>query len=103
MANAVQTRYVAECFWAGVQEEDLRELDRRIVASVLNVAVDGEPVRYLGWLLVIDDEVVLVQFEGPMGTVRRVAEHAGIPFGRILTALHAPWSPNPPADEEVLR
>jgi Ethanolamine utilization protein EutJ (predicted chaperonin) len=101
MANALRTSYVAECFWAGVQEEDLRELDRRIEASVVAVAGDGEPVRCLGWLLVIDDEVVLVLFEGSMGTVRRVAEHAEIPFGRILRAAHAPWPPNPPTGEEI--
>jgi hypothetical protein len=91
MANAVRTSYLAECFWGGVQEPDLRELDRRIVASVAAFAGAYEPVRYLGWLLVIDDEVVLVLFDGPLGTVRRVAEHAGIPFGRILQVAHASW------------
>ena len=100
MANAVRTSYIAECFWSGVREEDLRVLDRRIGASVGAVAGDGEPVRYLGWLLVIDDEVVLVLFDGPIGTVRRVAEHAEIPFGRILQVAHASWPSNPPADEE---
>ena len=102
MANAVRTCYVAECFWVGVREEDLRALDRRIGASVVAVAGDGEPVRYLGWLLVIDDEVVLVLFDGPIGTVRRVAAHAGIPFGRILQVAHASWPANPPADEKEL-
>ena len=100
MANVVRTTYVAECFWAGVQEEDLRELDRRIEASAAAVAGDGEPVRYLGWLLVIDDEVVLVLFEGSAGAVRRVAEDAGVPFGRLLQAAHTPLPPHPPTDEE---
>jgi hypothetical protein len=101
MPNAPRITYVAECYWAGVQEEDLRELDRRIEASVVAVAGDGKPARYLGWLLVIDDEVVLVLFEGPVGTVRRVAEHAEIPFGRLLQVAHAPRTPNSAADEEV--
>jgi Ethanolamine utilization protein EutJ (predicted chaperonin) len=96
MANPVRTSYVAECFWPDVREADLRELDRRIKASVVAVADDREPVHYLGWLLVIDDEVVLVLFNGPIGTVRRVADHAEIPFGRILQAAHAPWPPDPP-------
>jgi hypothetical protein len=100
MANAVRTSYVAECFWSGVREEDLHALDRRIGASVGALAGDGEPVRYLGWLLVIDDEVVLVLFDGPIGTVRRVAEHAEIPFGRILQVARASRPSNPPADEE---
>ena len=102
MANAVHTRYVAECFWAGVRQEDLHQLDRRIEASVEAVAGEGEPVRYLGWLLVIDDEVVLVLFEGAGGTVRRVAEHAEIPFGRILAVAYAPWPRNRAADEEAM-
>ena len=91
MANTVRTGFVAECFWPGVDEEDLRDLDRRIEASVTTLAGEGEPVRYLGWLLVIDDEVVLVEFAGPIGTVRRVAEHAKVPFGRILQAAHTSW------------
>ena len=101
MAHAVRTRYVAECFWDGVREEDLRDVGRRIQASVVAVAGDSEPVRYLGGLLVIDDEVVLLVFEGPIGGVRRVAEHARIPFGRVLRVAYAPWPPNPPADEEA--
>jgi hypothetical protein len=103
MTTAVRTSYVAECFWVGVRQEDLRELDRRVRAAVMAVAGDGEPVRYQGWLLVIDDEVVLVLFEGPIGAVRRVAEHAEIPFGRILRAAYAPLPADGPADKEELQ
>ena len=60
------------------------------------VASDGDPVRYLGWLLVIEDEVVLVLFNGPMGTIRRVAEDAEVPFGRLLQATLAPCLRNAP-------
>lgn len=91
---------VAECFWDGVREEDLRDLGRRIQASVVAVAGDGGPVRYLGGLLVVDDEVVLLAFEGPMDAVRRVAEHAQIPFGRILRIVCAPW-PTVPTKENL--
>jgi hypothetical protein len=99
MAHPVPTRYVAECFSDGVREEDLREFGRRIQASV--VALGDGAVRYLGGLLVIEDEVVLLEFEGPIGPVRRVAEHARIPFGRILRVVHAPWPPNPTDDRET--
>ena len=102
MANAGRTCYLAECFWAGVRATDLHDLDQRIDAAVLALAGHGEPVRYLGWLLVTDDEVVLVFFEGPMGTVRRVAEHAEIPFERILQAVRAPWPPSNSTDKELL-
>jgi hypothetical protein len=98
MGNTQPTSYVAECFWPGVDEADLRALDRRIGASVGAVAGDGEPVRYLGRLLVIDDEVVLILLDGPIGAVRRVAEHAGVPFGRILRTAHV-LSPNPPTED----
>jgi Ethanolamine utilization protein EutJ (predicted chaperonin) len=101
MVNPKRTSYVAECFWAGVLDDDLHELDRRIEASVAAVAGD-ERVRCLGWLHVIDDEVVLVLFEGPIGVVRRVAEHAEIPFGRILQVGYATWPPDTPADVEEL-
>ena len=83
------TGYVAECFWPDVGEADLHELDRRIEASVEAVAGGDDPVCYLGRLLVIDDEVVLVLFEGSIATVRRVAEQAEVPFGRLLHAAHA--------------
>src|SRR5882757_6204813 len=98
MADHLPTSFVAECFWPDVQERDLRELDRRIEASVAAVA-GRPPVRYLGRLLVIDDEVVLVLFDGPEETVRRVAQHADLPFGRILRAAHTPSSP--PTEETL--
>lgn len=89
MSYAPTTSYLAECFWPDVHEDDLSELDRRIEASVEAVAGGGDPVHYLGRLLVIDDEVVLVLFEGSIATVRRVAEQAEVPFGRLLHAAHA--------------
>jgi hypothetical protein len=103
MATAALTCYVAECFWAGLREEHLGEVGRRIEASVGRVVGDGGPVRYLGWLLVLDDEVVLLLFEGPRGTVQRVAEHAALPFGRILQVTLSPWPSNPAADEEAMQ
>jgi hypothetical protein len=92
MASAVGTSYVAECFWSGVREDDLTELDRRIEASVAELASHGEPIRYLGSMLIIDDEVVLCLFEGPIAAVRQVARQAAIPFERILRSTRAPGS-----------
>lgn len=90
MADAERTRYIAECFWAGVREQDLRDLEERIDAAVAATLSGHEPpVRCLGWLLVLDDEVVLVLFEGPLGSVQRVARDAGIPYERLLNASHA--------------
>lgn len=87
MARATGTGYIAECFWAGVRDDDLRDLDRRLAASVAEQTGHGAPARYLGSLLIVDDEVVLCLFEGPIAAVRLVAERAGVPFERILNSV----------------
>jgi hypothetical protein len=86
------TQWVAECFWPGVREEDLRDLDHRVVHTASELAQRGDPVRYLGSLQITDDDVVLFLFEGAMSSVRQVAERAGIRAERLLhctrTAIH---------------
>jgi hypothetical protein len=84
--------YIAECFWPGVQEADLVALDDRVARSAAELAHDADMVRYLGSLLLREDEVVLCRFEGSEPAVRRIAEGAGIPFERILEAGHSPWT-----------
>lgn len=95
MRQRRETEYLAECFWPGVRESDLGELDRRAVASVADLARAGEQVRYLGSLLMAEDEVVLCRFEGSETAVRRAAERAAVPFERILLAARSPWPPAP--------
>jgi hypothetical protein len=89
--------YLAECFWPGVREADLSALDDRATASTAELSAGGEIVRYLGSLLMPQDEVVLCRFEGSELAVRRAAERAAIPFERILEARHSPWATGPPA------
>jgi hypothetical protein len=86
------TSFVAECFWIGVGEDDLRGLDERAEKSVTDVSTGGEPVRYLGSVLMRSDEVVLCFFEGSAAGVRRAAELAQIPFERILETAGSPWA-----------
>ena len=74
--------FIAECFWPDVRDEDIRALDARI-ATYLTA-----DVRYLGSILLRDDEVVLCGFEGPAAVVREVAERAEIPFERILATTY---------------
>jgi hypothetical protein len=76
--------FVAECFWTGVKESDLVALDRRVEDCVAGMAQDGHSVRYLGSMLMREDEVVMCFFEGSAANVRRAAELAEIPFERIL-------------------
>jgi hypothetical protein len=80
--------FVAECFWPGVREADLRALDERAQAAA---AAAGGAVRYLGAILLREDEVVLCRFEGGAAAVRRAAEEAAIPFERILETAQSPW------------
>ena len=79
MAEPVAS-YVAECYWPDVREEEVRTLDRRIADSLV------DDVRYLGSVLIRDDEVVLCHFEGTADAIRRVAERAEVPYERLLAA-----------------
>ena len=84
--------FVAECFWIGVGDDDLRLLDERVAKSAGALAAGGENVRYLGSVLMRSDEVVLCFFEGSAAGVRRAAELAEIPFERILETAGSPWA-----------
>lgn len=75
---------MAECFWVGVNEEDLTALDRRVEACIAEMTNEGQQIRYRGSMLMREDEVVMCFFEGSSDNVRRVAELARIPFDRIL-------------------
>ena len=92
--------FVVECFWTGVSEDDLPPLDERAQRSVAVLAREGEQVRYLGSLLMREDEVVLCFFEGSAASVRRAAERAAIPFERILQTAGS-GGPVPPATNET--
>ena len=77
MAERVES-FVAECYWPDVHEDDVRALDRRIADSLEN------DVRYLGSVLIREDEVVLCHFEGTADAIRRVAKRARVPYERLL-------------------
>jgi hypothetical protein len=81
--------FVAECFWPDVREQDVRDLDLRIVASA-GALGPAAGVRYLGSILIREDEVVLCQFEGPLAAVREVVERAAVPLDRLLATAVAP-------------
>jgi Protein of unknown function (DUF4242) len=83
--------YLAECFLPGIDEPAVRELDERAGRGAVEVSTAASPVRYLGSLLMREDEVVLCLFEGSAEAVHRAAERAEIPFERILEATRSPW------------
>jgi len=84
--------FVAECYWPDVHDEQVRTLDQRIAASL------ADDVRYLGSVLIREDEVVLFHFEGTAAAIRRVAERAHVPYERLLaTTISVPrLSEGPP-------
>lgn len=92
MVEPDDVSFVAECYWVGVDDTDLVALDERAQASAAELTAEGEPVRYLGSILMRADEVVLCLFKGSASSVRRAAERADIPFERILEATRSPWS-----------
>ena len=90
MVEAPTVGLVGECYWPGVVESDLQALDERLRASTAALQRRGEPVRYLGSILLQADEVVLCQFEGTAAAVREVAERSQVPFERILESTITP-------------
>jgi len=86
------TSFVAECFWIGVTDDDLRRIDERAAAAVEELDSKEDHVRYRGSVLMRSDEVVLCFFEGSAAGVRRAAEAAAIPFERILETASSPWA-----------
>jgi hypothetical protein len=97
MESRPTTEYVAECFWPGVDESAVRALDARAARSAAELTRGGTPVRYLGSLLMREDEVVLCLFEGELAPVRKAAEQALVPFERILEAAGSPWPVTDPS------
>jgi hypothetical protein len=73
-----ESSFVAECYWPDVHEEEVRTLDQRITDSL------ADDVRYLGSVLIREDEVVLCHFEGTADAIRQVAERARVPYERLL-------------------
>lgn len=71
--------FVAECYWPDVNEHAVRAVEERITACAAEL-----DVRYLGSILLRDDEVVLCQFEGTADAVRQVVVSAQVPFERLL-------------------
>jgi hypothetical protein len=91
MPDEQASRHLAECFWPGVSERDQRLLDQRAELSASELSSPREPVRYLGSILIPEDEVVLCLFEGSQTAVQRAAERAQIPFERILATSRSSW------------
>jgi Protein of unknown function (DUF4242) len=83
--------YLAECFWPGVSEAQLNELDSRAAEAAVAGSGSGAHVRYCGSILIPQDEVVFCFFEGPSATVvEATARRASVPFARIVESTGVP-------------
>jgi hypothetical protein len=82
--------FVVECFWPGVDQQSVDALDDRAAAAARSLAGQGQHLRFVGSILLIDDEVVLCEFEGEEPLVRRASEAAEIPFARIVRSTRSP-------------
>ena len=90
MVDAKVGGFVAECFWPDVNEDAVRVVDERIAACAHALNVSGVHVRYLGSILLREDEVVLCRFEGTAAVVRQVVDCAEVPYERILESTNYP-------------
>lgn len=82
------TEYLAECLWPGVTETELARLDARAREAADATAGTSEDVRYLGSMLMPEDEVVFFLFSGPSANaVQALAASAEIPFERIVESV----------------
>jgi hypothetical protein len=90
------SEFVVECLWPDVRESDLRVLDERVREHAERLALAGLPVRYIGSMLLREDEVVFCLFEGELDAVREVAKAAEIPFERMLETARSTWNLHQP-------
>jgi hypothetical protein len=82
--------HIAECLLPGVTEALAEALGQRVRAEVARSA--RRRVRFLGSLLMPEDEVLLCLFSGTRAEVLAVSERADLPFERILGCVALSWA-----------
>ena len=88
MPERRSTEYLAECLWPGVTETALAVLDARARDAADATVGTSAGVRYLGSMLMPEDEVVFFLFSGPSAdAVEALAASAEIPFERIVESV----------------
>jgi hypothetical protein len=75
--------FIAECFWPDVSPEQVGER-----AAQLQHDAAGMSVRFVGAILVPDDDVVFYLFDDcSAAAVREVCRRAAIPVDRIVRSV----------------
>ncbi len=82
---------MVERYWPGVCDADVDALAVRLRAAAGRLAAQGEPIRYLGSVLLVGDDVVQCRFESDdADAVVWLNERAGAQFDRLLSARAYP-------------
>jgi hypothetical protein len=81
--------YVAERYLPGVTVEQLLDAARRARRAAAEMTAAGTPVTYLRSTFLAGDQTCYCLFEGPSEqAVRQANDTAGIPYERIIPAVH---------------
>jgi hypothetical protein len=81
--------YVAECYWLGVTRAKLAEAVSQAQEAAHELSREGDPVRVTGSLLIPADETAFLFIDaGSIDGARALGERAGVPFERIVEAIH---------------
>jgi hypothetical protein len=79
----------AELYMPGVTPEQLLDTARRTKAASAEMTAEGTRLTYLSSTLLSADETCYCLFQGDSAqAVRQANDRAGIPYERILVALH---------------
>jgi hypothetical protein len=83
--------YLVECYWPGVTPDAASEAGGRLEEVTRQLAETGHRVRYLGTLLIADDEVVFCRVRADArDEVEQASVRAGLRYDRILE--YKEWS-----------
>jgi hypothetical protein len=87
--------YLVECFWPGLTRETVLAADSRVRSRVTQLCEEGSHLRYLGSLLLSQDEVVFFQFQASSPEqVSLASTEAGISFERVVESVRVESAPS---------
>lgn len=79
------TTFMAECFWPGVSAQKVADVGERVRQASYAISCDDGCARYLGSILVLQDEIALFLLEAAsIDAAGELARQAAIPSERIL-------------------
>lgn len=84
LANRAGNSYLVECYWPGINDQELTTAARRIEAAATQLRCAGANVWFVGSILMPADETVFCLFHGNEPEIRAVSLHASIPIERVV-------------------